>query len=81
VESSRLFFQRKGTDRIKILAGGDAVSCRVERADLSPWLEEPLPVVLVWYDAKADRAYWLHVQHHFAQSNWLAASTAFSGWT
>jgi hypothetical protein len=30
-------------------------------------LEEAFPVVLVLYDAKADKAYWLHVQKHFAK--------------
>ena len=43
-----------------------AVSCRVEKADLAHWLEEPLPVVLVLYDARADVGYCLHVQRHFA---------------
>lgn len=65
VEGSRIFFQLKGTDRIKILAGGEAVSCRIERADLLHWLEELIPVVLVLYDAKADKGYWLYVQRHF----------------
>jgi hypothetical protein len=66
VESSRLLFQLKATDRLTTLASGDDVSCRVERADLAHWLEEPFPVVLVLYDARADVAYWLYVQHHFA---------------
>jgi Domain of unknown function (DUF4365) len=26
------------------------------------WLNEPLPVILVIYDAKADRAWWLYLQ-------------------
>jgi hypothetical protein len=56
VEASRIFFQLKAMDRSKLLTGG-AVSCRVERVDLLHWLEEPLPVVLVLYDAKADKGY------------------------
>ena len=66
VESSRLLFQLKATDRIKTLAGGTAVSCRVEKADLAHWLEEPFPVALVLYDARLDAGYWLYVQQHFA---------------
>jgi hypothetical protein len=65
VEASRIFFQLKAMDRSKLLTGG-AVSCRVERVDLLHWLEEPLPVVLVLYDAKADKGYWLYVQRYFA---------------
>jgi hypothetical protein len=67
VESSRILFQLKATDRITTLAGANAVSCRIERADLVHWLEEPFPVVLVLYDAKLDTGYWVHVQHHFAE--------------
>jgi hypothetical protein len=66
VEASRILFQLKATDRIKVVAGGSPVCCRIERADLAHWLEEPLVVVLVLYDAKADVAYWLYVRRYFA---------------
>src|SRR3954452_2355902 len=49
VESSRILFQLKATDRIRTLASGDGITCRVELADLVHWLEEPFPVVLVLY--------------------------------
>jgi Domain of unknown function (DUF4365) len=66
VESSRILFQLKATDRIKRSLAGGAVRCRIERADLAHWLDEPNPVVLVLYDGKADVAYWLYVQRYFA---------------
>jgi hypothetical protein len=66
VENSRLLFQLKATDRIRLSVAGGAVMCRIERADLAHWLDEPLPVVLVLCDGKADTAYGLDVQHHFA---------------
>jgi hypothetical protein len=66
VENGRIYFQLKATDHLRTLAADGAVSCRVERADLRHWLEEAFPVVLVLYDARADRAYWLHVQNYFA---------------
>jgi hypothetical protein len=66
VASSRIFFQLKATDRLKTVAGGDAVSCRIERANLLHWLDEAIPVVLVVYDARADIGYWLYIQRHFA---------------
>ena len=65
VESSRILFQLKASDRITILAGANAVSCRIEQADLAHWLEEPFPVVLVVYDARMDTGYWVYVQNYF----------------
>jgi hypothetical protein len=67
VESSRILFQLKATDRITTLAGAEAVSCRIEQANLVHWLEEPFPVVLVLYDARRDAGYWLYVQKPFRQ--------------
>jgi hypothetical protein len=66
VENSRILFQLKATDRITTLASANAVSCRIEQADLAHWLDEPFPVVLVLYDPKRDSGYWLYVQSHFA---------------
>jgi Domain of unknown function (DUF4365) len=65
VENGRILFQLKGTDRIKLVDGGRAVSCRVERADLRHWLNEKQPVILALYDARADVAYWLDVRGYF----------------
>jgi hypothetical protein len=66
VESSRILFQLKATDRIRTSAGAGAASCRIEQADLAHWLDEPFPVVLVLYDARKDAGYWCYVQKHFA---------------
>jgi hypothetical protein len=67
VESSRILFQLKATDRPTTLASTNAVACRIEQANLAHWLEEPFPVVLVLYDARSDAGYWLYVQHHFTK--------------
>jgi hypothetical protein len=66
VENGWIPFQLKGTDRIKLVDGGRAVSCRIERADLRHWLNETQPVILALYDARADKAYWLFVRDYFA---------------
>jgi Domain of unknown function (DUF4365) len=66
VENGWLPFQLKGTDRIRLVDAGRAVSCRLERADLRHWLNETLPVILALYDARADLAYWLFVRRYFA---------------
>jgi hypothetical protein len=65
VESSRILIQLKATDPLKRTADGGAVRCRIERANLAHWLDEPVPVVLVLYDGRADVAYWLYVQRYF----------------
>ena len=65
VENGWIPFQLKATDRIKLLSGGDAVSCRIERADLRHWMNESQPVTVVLYDARADLAYWLFVKEYF----------------
>jgi hypothetical protein len=64
-ENGRLLFQLKATDRLKVSADGQTVACRIERSDLRYWLREPMPVILVLYDARANVAYWLNVQTHF----------------
>jgi hypothetical protein len=65
VESGKIFLQLKATDRAQVVAGGKFLSHRLDRADLSSWLAEFQPVILVLYDAPADRAYWLYVQAYF----------------
>jgi hypothetical protein len=67
VENGEIRVQLKATDHLKTVSGGQFVACRIERADLRAWLDEPMPVILVVYDAVADVASWLYVQQHFQQ--------------
>jgi hypothetical protein len=67
VENGWIPFQLKATDRIKLVDGGSAVSCRIDRADLRHWLNESQPVILALYDARADVAYWLFVKGYFEE--------------
>jgi hypothetical protein len=64
-EPGNVFLQLKATDRLKLIASGERLAQRLDRADLLAWLEETMPVILVVYDGKADVAYWLYVQAHF----------------
>ena len=66
VENGLVFVQAKATEKTRRLAKKRAIAFRVERADVVHWTSELLPVILVVYDATADRAYWLHVQGYFA---------------
>ncbi len=67
LENGEIRIQLKATDHLKLVSRGQMVACRIERADLRSWLHEPMPVILVVYDAANDSAYWLYVQRHFQQ--------------
>jgi hypothetical protein len=40
------------------------------------WLAQPLPVILIVYDALRDVAYWLYVQSYFRQRKEFSLFTA-----
>jgi hypothetical protein len=65
IEPGILYFQVKATDDLPVLAEGKTISWVVSRRDLRLWLAETFPVILVVYDGKRDRAYWLDVQAYF----------------
>jgi hypothetical protein len=65
IEHGNILIQLKATDKIKVRA--DSIACRIERANLVYWLAEPLPVILIAYDAAQDVANWVYVQSYFAK--------------
>jgi hypothetical protein len=67
VENGEVLFQLKATDRLKTVSAGQEVTFRLDRADLLAWLNEPMPVILVVYDAVAEEGYWLYVQAYFSK--------------
>jgi hypothetical protein len=69
-ENGSVSFQVKATDTLKRLADGTAIRLRLEWRDLLFWLNEQEPVILIVYDAKQDKAYWLHVQDYFRRKRW-----------
>jgi len=60
VENGEVRFQVKATDDLKTNRG--IIRCRVKAADVHYWYWEDSPFVLVVYDAKEDRAFWLHLR-------------------
>lgn len=74
VEYGRVLLQLKATDHLRVLADGQTVSVTVARADLEAWLREPMPVILVIYDAQADVAYWLYLQSYIEGRSGFALS-------
>jgi len=67
LESGEVHFQLKATDQLRLTSNGQAVLFRVARADLRTWLDVTMPMIVVVYDARAEIAYWLYVQEHFAK--------------
>ncbi|MGV0024007.1 DUF4365 domain-containing protein [Phormidesmis priestleyi] len=69
IENGQIFVQLKATDTLKVLADKTTIPFTLKRADLELWLEEPLPLILIVYDAQTEVAYWLYVQAYFEQLN------------
>jgi hypothetical protein len=66
IEPGSIFFQLKATDDLPLLADGKTISWAISHRDLLLWLDEACPVILVAYDGRGDRAFWLHIQAYFA---------------
>ena len=70
VENGRILLQLKATDSRRRSADGTVIPVRLEWRDLLYWLNEPLPVLLIFYAVQEDRAYWLYVQDYFRGRPW-----------
>ncbi len=66
IENGHILVQLKATDDLKLLLDQQTIAFPVKRADLEFWLDEPMPCMLIMYDAQDDAAYWLYVQAYFA---------------
>ena len=62
VDSGQVFIQLKATDSLPVLADSETIAFPVQRADLERWLTEPMPCILIVYDARGDEAYWMYLQ-------------------
>jgi hypothetical protein len=61
-ETGRVLIQLKATDKLRLRDDGKSLALRLDGRDVQAWKNEPMPVILILYDAKEDKAYWLHVQ-------------------
>jgi hypothetical protein len=64
IEEGKILVQLKSSDRIKAKSDR-TTACRIDRRDLMYWLANPLPVILIVFDAAKDEAYWLYVQSYY----------------
>jgi hypothetical protein len=76
IDEGKVFMQLKASDRLQLRPHQDAFSFRVERSDLVLWLAQPLPVILIVYDARKEVAYWLYVQSYFRRQKGFSLFTA-----
>ncbi len=65
IENGEIKIQLKATDHPRVLVDRQTISFPVERSDLELWLKEPLPYILIVYDAQTDVAYWIYLQAYF----------------
>ena len=63
IENGWIEFQVKSTDELSFVDGGKSVACTVELAHVHYWLWEVAhPFILVLYDARKHRAFWIDIQ-------------------
>ena len=65
IENGQIFIQLKATDNLRLQASQPVISFAVAHADLELWLNEPMPCMLIVYDASEDAAYWCYLQAYF----------------
>ncbi|MFC1597887.1 DUF4365 domain-containing protein, partial [Planctomycetota bacterium] len=64
IENGEVRFQLKATDNLKTIKQGTMISFPIKTGDLHYWALEIFPFILVVFDAKVDRAYWLAVREY-----------------
>src|SRR5438128_7363347 len=52
IEEGNILLQAKASDRLGIRAKQATFAFRIERRDLALWLVQPMPVILIVYDAR-----------------------------
>jgi Domain of unknown function (DUF4365) len=73
IESSYMFVQLKATDRLVRSKDRKFVKFVLEKKDLNLWQNEIVPVYLVVFDAKAEKAYWVYLQRYLEQKKLTAS--------
>jgi Domain of unknown function (DUF4365) len=65
IENGQIYVQLKATDALRRIGDGSSIAFSLQRSDLELWLQEPMPWILIVYDAQANLAYWLYIQAYF----------------
>jgi hypothetical protein len=62
-EEGLVYLQIKASDSLSV--GPDGCIVPIDVRDYNIWVDEPMPVFLIAFDATARKGYWLYVQHYF----------------
>ena len=62
LENGEVRFQLKATDHLKANEQRKWISIPIATGDLDYWAKETYPFILIVYDARRDRAFWLDIQ-------------------
>jgi hypothetical protein len=65
-ENGDIRLQLKASDSFRYSKDGSEILFSVGAKHYSLWINEPMPVFLVLYDAGLRKAYWLYVQEYFS---------------
>ncbi len=65
IENGQIYVQLKATSSLIKLVDNATVTFKLTRSDLELWLNEPMPCILIIYDAQINEAYWLYLQAYF----------------
>jgi hypothetical protein len=68
IENGEVRFQLKATDKLTTTKRGEIVTYPIKIGDLHYWSREFYPFILVIFDAKASRGYWLNVQDYVTEN-------------
>lgn len=65
IENGFVLVQLKATDSLNLINNKTEISFPIDKRDLTLWLKEFYPVILVVYDAQKKKGYWLYLQAYF----------------
>ena len=65
IENGFVSIQLKATDNPDYTKNKQYINFPVKKSDLRHWLKEIYPVILIVYDARSKKAYWVYLQNYF----------------
>ena len=65
-ESGDIRIQLKASDKFKYVKKSTFITYKISIKHYNLWMDEPMPVCLILYDAKLHRAFWLYFQDHYS---------------
>ncbi len=67
-ENGEFYIQVKATEHLKYSRKHKGYEVTLEKRDLELWLNENAPVIVVLYDARSRRGFFVYLQEYFAEN-------------